>query len=548
MRRFNDKRIFLAIIAISLIAYFPLLFSQSIIWDDSLIYYSIVQKKFYIIYDWLLSERHPQRAYISWFIGMLPNFVFWNKVISFVSVIVCWCFTAICLKEINIIKNIETLVLVVLVGLVYPIYSLQFSLTMVPYSVSHALYWVAVYFVVKHIQRNKIISIPLLLSLPLLFLAFSYEALLFHFYAILLVLFYYNIKRNIRPIKLISLLALPALFPIIYYLWTATLSMPIDTYTDYNRILFPLNFLLVLKNLVMSIIYLFATPLMLIKMYYLKDVTGLILIFIFVLLLCSVCYRFLWEPIRSGENLKKEHCSKNSLANVNMLITGFWLLIVSLLPYCLINKPLYWFGLSTRYGILATLPLALIVVSIFNIISERLKIDHRLSVQRILFSSLVIIFSSLTLLNLISWENKHIKHLSIVEHLKSYNSNSFNRVLTVKDLSEIGYPDRLSISEINLMFYRAWGKVSQVGIVDGSELVYTFPKKEHRKYYMLEDVNLKEGKLPQKTAITQITVLRDTNLNMIKLYLKYNINRFFGDRELFLQQLIKLDIKETYIN
>ena len=58
--------VFRLIFLFGLFCFWPLLLSDSVLWDSTIIHYSITTGDFDIIRDWLLSERHPQRAYISW--------------------------------------------------------------------------------------------------------------------------------------------------------------------------------------------------------------------------------------------------------------------------------------------------------------------------------------------------------------------------------------------------------------------------------------------------------------------------------------------------
>jgi hypothetical protein len=522
----------------TLLIHFPLLISDSVMWDGTIIHKSLVSGDFGIISDWLTSERHPQRAWISWATKIFPDVVFANKLFSFISLWLGSYFLAASTKLLFRISTADSLFISAITILI-PVYVLHFELVMTPYTVAFFMFWLGTYFVLLHLQaakrQLKIFTIFLVPAAATLFMAFCVESFLFFFYGILAVACFpaKTQDRSIKPMLMAT--SIPALMPVLYFLWVKTLPMPLgQIYGTYNRIAFPPDLLLIAKTTFQSLRGMATGPFAL----FAKEMNLTISIYsIWTLLLTATTAAFLFvQSFRTLPDSKILTTKQKQIEQIHLAFCAAFLLMLALLPYAMLGKFATSTGAGTRQAFLTPFPLALLCYLILLPCFQALN-KHKIAGYSLLVISLTPFFF-FNYFNQILWQNRYIKYQGIIQSFKNLATPP-GKIVSLTDNTHLGYPEKLRFYEINWMLWQAFGTDSRLGL-DSLEPDVEIPDIAFRKYYSMEGFDLPTHSIatyPKSQYLAKSASKHDE----LAVYWNYNLSRARGTTPQYLQTLVSLE-------
>ncbi len=521
----------------TLLAHFPLLLSDSVMWDGTIIHKSLIDNDFSILSDWLTSERHPQRAWISWATRIFPDVVFGHKFFSFVSLWLGSYFLAASLELALGISLAESLIVAV-ITLVLPVYVLYFELVMTPYTVAFFFFWLGSYLLLRHMRTataKMCVFTPLLIpAAAALFMAFCVESFLFFFFGILALACIELRKKGHRPKSILMASGIPGLFPILYISWVKTLTMPLpQLYGSYNRIGFPPDLHLIARAFKHSLHGILNGPLVILKNYLASASSVYTWIGVLIVSTAATCVivavlkRFL-----DAELFDTQH---ERTRQGHLLLSALLLLALALFPYAILGKFVTATGVGTRQGFLTHLPLALATYAIILPLFRLLKQRRMIAYMGIALFLLPCVF--LTLYNQVLWQNRYIKYQGVIQGFRDLESLP-EKIVILTDNTQFGYPEKLRFYEINWMLWRTFGNDSRMGL-DSSDTEIEIPDLPFRKYSSMTHFDLPSESIPHHPK-SSFVVESTADNDELKIYLNYYYARMRGQLPDYLRSLVSL--------
>lgn len=282
---------------------------------------------------------------------------------------------------------------------IMPVNFVRISMSVFNYTIYYLLFFVATWILIKTRKKSSNSVWSDCFVVTLYFISFYAQSLLGLY---MLVLVYLYLTANVNFIKFIGKNILPIVLPIAFLIFKLFYIKPYGLYQGYNEISLEsfVNLpITISKSLYYSVIDIFSIA----GRGIAQQFGFFLLIFIFVYLLLKVC--------------KREVGFDFLLSTKKILIWGFGLLFVSVLPYCLAGKIGSSYQYDSRHQLLLPLGLSLIFwVLLFQVSKE---FNFSVNAKRCLVSLIIAFCIFLNFLIYLDLQRDWYKQAAIIEKVKS---------------------------------------------------------------------------------------------------------------------------------
>lgn len=453
------------LVTISLVAvatHGVLLLMDGVYFDGHLLYSHLTTKNWPVLNLWF---GHAGLMFIESFhraLGTLPDIVFGYRLIAFLSITLTAVFWYLICCESRMLAHSESLA-IALVQLTFPAFRTMFGLIMLPYLVCYLLFVIGVYVAVRSYCVPGLRKYALrLVSLVLLFFSFSTNSFLV-FYSGFIVFMVFFVRRT----KMVSILAAAKsyvfrhidflLLPFVYWGIKEAVMPRHGVYENYNRVQMSL------KALVLG---------------YVKFIPNAVLLQLNEALLQLLALPALWLVlaammvfwyIKHGSTRSVTFESPTSPRS--LIAVGVALVLLAMLPYALVSKPATVVGWQTRFSLLVSIGVGVIIVGVCKALCT--GPGGQLSRGGLaVLGTLVLAFATTMVDSYISWEMRWVKDNSVTMHLRSMPPCSAS-TYWIDD--QFPLPSEVSLEpywdyDWSTIFKDAWGGETRTGIYPGTNL------------------------------------------------------------------------------
>jgi hypothetical protein len=412
-----------------------LLLMDGVYFDGQLLYTHLVTKNWLALHLWfgqagLMFFESFYRA-----LGALPSIVFAYRLIALISIILTAVFWyLICCKS-RMLSRWESLA-IALIQLTFPAFRTPFEIIVLPYLVCYLLFVIGVYVAVRSDCARGARRYALrLVSLLLLFFSFSTNSLLM-FYLAFIVFMVFFVRRS----KMLSVLAAAksyvlrhidfVLLPLVYWGIKESVMPRHGIYIYYNKLH------LDLKQLVLGLFFV-----AIIVLWYAKVGTSR-----------SVTFESQTSP-RS------------------LITAGVALVLLAMLPYALVSKVGTVVGWMTRFSLLVSIGVGVIIVGVFKALCTRPG-GHLSRGGLTVLATLVLAFATTMVDSYISWQIRWVKEQSVKIHLRNMPPCPAS-TYWIDDqfpLPNERVLERYRDYEWSTIFKNVWGGETRTAIYPGTDL------------------------------------------------------------------------------
>ena len=423
--------------------------------------------------DWLSMKQQtsemglPVLGYIMWSLKILKIYDYY-KFIAFLMIFLSATLIYSIADRLKFTTKFEGL-LIAIIFITLPAYQTSIEISTLNYLILLFLFYLSIFIIVEVRYGNifKYKSLVNFLALIGLFISFNMNSLLVYFYSFILILAIKEIdfKRGALiggkqfVINNFYMLALP----FIYFGFRKYITPPNGLYQDYHSLNMDPYFIvtLIIQYIRVAVMGQIFNSIMILREY--------LTLLILVIFCIELYYRYLLLKFKN----ELHSFSEPWFRDVNVgLITFFSItcLLFAVLPYAVVGLYPAIKGFNTRHSILISLPVALLIISIFRNYSinfKQLDIISRVRFKKTqLIIIYVLIFSFISACNLyyISWEARAIKDNAVLSLLKSRDDIKQYSIYWIDDKYKLGPTGDYSYYEYSSMFKKIWGGESRLGI------------------------------------------------------------------------------------
>lgn len=468
LARFGKNWPYLLIGVMALLSHGLLLLNDGMYWDGWLLDNHLAEGDWGEVNKWASDSGMPAIGYFYWGLQMVGLATFY-KIIAFIALFVSALFVfRICLESKWVTKVEATGI--ALLSLVYPAYQTTVEMSTFRYLVFYCMFL----YVILQLWKTTRFEAPLVLTLwrrilllLILFFSFNLNSLLVFYFPLMLALFW-GIKRSNAHLSWTEVLkkhvpgkldfiALPFIFFAIKKIFSPTSGV----YANYNQLnLNPASIGTHVGTYVQNaLVGQFDAAL-----------SGLISHPFLLLLLFVLTYLAYtkYEPEVGATVDQVAHDQPGDTPAV--LLAGFagLLLVGAMFPYAAVGQSPSLQGWHTRHALLASLPVALFVVSLLRpmwfIFSGQARgaMDGRFAAL-LIGVLLLVAFSLSTISTYVSWQARAVKDKAIMTVLADTPILKGTSVFWVDDQYPLGGERLYRFYEWAGMLKKAWGGESRVG-------------------------------------------------------------------------------------
>lgn len=386
----------LALVALYVLAYCPMLINNGVFWDD-----------------WLIYKVHPEsvmRMYVS--NGGTPFGYFYNAVFSLPgSVLILraiqfstYLMAALLLYGVvRTIKEIdaESRFFIVALFALFPVNSARIALIDTPYALCNLLFFLGFWLTAKYTSsRNVLFRVA---ALPAFFLSFLTNSMLVFFVLVLAYVAYTERDRIASATDALKRAAAHAelvLLPILFWVSRLTFLAPSGLFGRYNKIT-PAN--------------LISTPLTLATAFFTSflQAAGNAIGLLFgstVLVLLVAFPLYVWLSRRNGPAPASEN-------DTRFLLLGLAAFILAIFPYVVVDKIPAAYDWLSRHELLVPLGGSVLLYYGARLFLDRLKV--RREMQLLAFAVIIASFALSNVATYASFEIDWLKQASLIQNLRA---------------------------------------------------------------------------------------------------------------------------------
>ena len=415
------------------LGHFPLLLSDSIL-GDSIINYHLAStnhhKYIQAFYD---AYALPIHGYIAYLISFFPA-TFYYKLTAFIFLVLIAAFLYHLLNRLKLFNQRDNL-LISLLAITFPVYTMWNEITTLPYLISYAFFLAGF---CLYIYSSRLIYF--ILCLILWSVAFQLSSLLLLFYVVVAGIWLQQEKVSLQDFR--SWLSacrdnlILLLFPVFYFL-LLNIFLPGKNY-QYNTIAFSAKKLL--KSAVISFYGTCIEPFNHLFHFISIDLKTFLLIIVTVMVMMFIIYRLTKQNFATQTKLKRN-------AHVQKALYALKLIACAAIPYLLVGKPIRGFAYESRHALLLGPGFAILL---FILLIRSFKTKGTLAAWLLIGT-----FISMNLVSHILWQNRSIKIRAITENL-SQMPNPAHKVLFFHDQAPLGSRFKLKRMELHYGALQAW--------------------------------------------------------------------------------------------
>lgn len=384
-------------------SFWPIMFDTSVLGDGILNYELLTSEKPESIIDYYIAFGLPLHGWFAYLTGLLEPMVLAHKILAFLCIMTGGWYMLATVTRLNFLPKSLTLP-VVLLAICFPTYTMWIDIAKLSYAFSHVCFYAGAFYYLKWMANNSK-WIILLLSLMLFSMAFQVSSFLLYFYGFIggvgLLHTDPDLSGTANTARFVKKHGLILAFPIVYFFGIMKVFFkPIYSYNEFN-----FNIKVLLQDTIVSLYGLFIEPFS--GFWHFLENNPVTCIFIAAYALAGVFFLSRVFPKVGVKNPRSKVKAKN------LLLFGSILLFLAVFPYVLVNKPVRGLGYASKNALLSGLPVSLMVISYLSWLFG----SHVKRIFNTVFV-LVILFITMNMSTHITWQNRYIKYLSLIENLK----------------------------------------------------------------------------------------------------------------------------------
>jgi hypothetical protein len=518
---------YVIIFIITLLSHGLLLINDGLYWDGWL------SKGYLDNGDWESVKQQtfemglPVIGYLMWALKVLKIHEYY-KLTAFLMIFLSATLIYKIADRLKYTTKFESL-LIAVIFVTFPAYQTSIEISTLQYLIFLFLFYLSIFLIVEvkygDIQRYKYLIN--FLALVGLFISFNMNSLLVYFYAFILILAIkeININKNllseIKKFLIKNLIFI--LLPFIYFGCRKYLTPPHGLYEGYHS--FNLDPIFII-SLVIQYIRVSVLGQIFNSLVNLKGC----LILLFIGFFCiEIYYRIAVFKFKKGFYSNINVDSWFNTANIRPLaFFSAVCIFTAILPYAVVGLFPAIRGVNTRHSILISLPVALLIISIFR--NYSINFNQLDKASRIIFKKTQLIIIWILVLSFIyscnlyyiSWQARAIKDNAVLSILKSKGDIKSHSIYWIDDQYKIGPTAEYSYYEYSSMFKKIWGGESRLGL----PLTYYDSNRsilQKGQISMIHRYNL--GEFDARGSSLFMTIKPKQNYSEAELVFLYYINR-----------------------
>ncbi len=432
-------------------AHILLLLDQGVYWDDWSLHLGASNE--------IIQNFHDNGlviyGYVHSLLQQFPYSIFIYNFLTFIIYLFAGFLIYKILSKLEIFEEID-IFFIVTIFLVAPLNITRIAMIIFPYSLSYFLFFLSLYLLQINLQKDKKSMFLRLITLIIFFITFQIASFLVFYLLALLLIYYFEKRKNQRTIKIlirnIDFIFLPVFYWIIKSLYFKTAGPYVDynTITVYNAIfLFPYRIITSFYSSIIEVIN--------------NSIASFDFFWFAIILILFIQY-FKTHNNEDKVLIRKDEKYFNDKIYFSL---SFMFILVSMIPYLFVGKMVLNESWDMRNQLL--LPLGF---SFFIIFGLKLLLSF-FPINRITFQILTISFliSGFIIINInyyLDFNRDWIKQLSIIENLKMSdeikNNHSFYLVDNTENLNAINRT--YSVLEFSALLTAAYGNSKRIAIND----------------------------------------------------------------------------------
>jgi hypothetical protein len=516
------RRALFVLLVFTALAYLPLLLSDSILWDSAPLANAHEEGNYESLYEGSVSSGAPQVYSLYYVLGHFPDYLLAYKLTAFLCMVgAAACVFQLCLS-VPFLGLLEAFAIAA-VAAVYPFDSVRQELVTVTSSVCYFLFLLASCCYSRYLSDPPSSKWWLVLALPLFLASFAMQSLLVYFYA--LFLFFFLRQQQGFGVAALWRFALrnavALVMPVVFFLTVHWLFPTYGTYEEYNQIkmspvLFAKWLVVVPKRVALD---------------QLKDLgfAGREPLFFLALLgFAAVVLLPAWWVRR----LPSKRPTGREFAYT--FAYAVFLFYAAVFPYAIVGKFPVVNEYTSRHGLLAAVPIAIGMVAVLR---YALRNDRLFAVSVGIVLAICVVQKTRAS---ILWQNRYIKYVAIVEHLKD-TPDELASFVVLDDQANFGMPTHYRNYEVNWITKRAYGNERHMGF-DTTNFT--------PEYYKQMNVPAKRafcmaGDFEPSDDVSWITIEDRSPYTELGTYLGYLLAG--SQRHDFLESLVDLSIRPAKV-
>jgi hypothetical protein len=511
------------LLLVALAAHWPLLFSDSTLWDDTMIANAVTSHDFGSLDSYFRMLGSPYGAGLHAVIGGLPGYVSVYKLLAFASL--CVAMIGIFLLALQFGFALAEAFLIAAVASIYPFFSSWRQLIDLPYALGYAAFFTGMVVYFRDLRPPKPASLRMLLAVGLFAIALALlSSNLVYIYGMFACVFLASghapwIRSSLTFAKenLLFLILPPVEFFAIRLAFPRT-----GRAVHYNEIQPDSG--QVAKMMLVAPKRIVIDQLADLWSFVRHDTA------FFALLLVYAALAFAGIAIGIRRFPTRRPTGKQLLG---ILVGAAVLFAAGVFPYAIVGKFMQINSYNDRHAILAMLPVAIGIVMVLRF---ALRSDRAFRIAGLI---LLVLCCVLQVRNYVLWQNRYVKYLAIAENLKG-QEDRLQSIIVFDDQAELGERELLRGYEANWILKQAFQDERHIGfdakLINKAAFDHARNDLE-RNVYMFQDAQFGPNS-------TRIDVLRETPLTEPMIYCKYYLSGA-DERNAFLKSLVKLKFTDT---
>jgi len=508
-----------------------LLMNDGIYWDDWL---SIGYLK---NGDWQsLSEQTsemglPLLGYFQWTLKLLNIYTHY-KIIAFLLIYISSVLIYKTSLNLRILTATESF-LIAVIFIAFPAYQVTVLFCTLNYLFCLSLFYLAAYIYVESLGKKSLGLIRMLRvgAATIFFISFNLNSLLVYFYAFLMLMFFSQKSRDggtwIKNLSSFIRANWPIIIlPIAYWVIRSIFTPPHGLYANYHRLdvsawqIFSLS----ISFIRVSVFGQFFSAA--------RDLGDHVTVWLVLLIGVCVAYGYLIRNQRVKNRVRENWF--NDKHAISAFGFGLIALICAIFPYAAVGLSPESAGFGTRHNVLISLPVAILIISVFRIYSQsygQLNLSSQIGFKRnqlLIISSVVLSFALSCNHYYISWEARAIKDRAFMHVLQSNPKLGDYATYWIDDRFQAGPALEYSYYEYSSMFKEVWGGESRIGVP--ISYLDTHPDGlSSKNFNLIHRYNLRDYSENGKEVILIISPKIDlSEFRLVKNYYANRISSLFG--------------------
>jgi hypothetical protein len=540
----------LGLVVITLLTHWMLLVNEGIYAEDWGLFPALKYSDWDAFKDVFWSSGVPTSILYFWPLSLFVNTLFF-KAINFSLIILGSIFVYLIGLKTRFLNRSEAFWIAVLC-IVLPIYKVYVISTYYYYIAAYVVFLSATYVYLKMNSASHGWSRLLLRIVSLFLYAFSFNiSSLLVFYFSALALFYAVYRQSKQAASTdfslifkdiigfiksnLDFFVLPFVYWIAKQIFTPTSGL----YSNYNG--FNISFASFTKHVVAFIINGVWMPIS-------DSLFLLLIISAGIVIVCA----FLPKGVRRSVVALKSDGIRDSRRSRQILIFGILLLFAAIFPYALVGKapeP----GVLMRHALLISLPMGVILVGLYGLLRERLKVNRKIAYS--LVGIFIVCLQFGWWQSYIPWQARWVKDQSVTLYLESNPNWSNYDIYWIEDKFLIdGVSNEYGFADYTARFRMLWGGQTRMAFTPEHEKFFGVesargekPVKvqymERIRYFCNSWASAKDIDLVGSQAVLKIEP-GEAQISNLKLAVSYWYYRFFKPANLqsFLHSVVKVSL------